>query len=144
MIVDNLTKLAETPYSSELNHIIKEGMKIFEKNCRIAANQGNRTITDTLSYPDPDGWSDVIINFGEGSRCWCLYGIPDHARNALFERAKTLISAELSKRGFKHYNVEGVASGPLYPPLRIFGRPSIFKDTRHPYYSKIIKITADW
>lgn len=144
MFFQELTEMADAPYSKEIKELVNGAMGILWSECKAAANRGARQIVTTAQYYDGD-FDRRTLDFGnyETNYC-CLNKVPVNVRELLFERVKGQIQSELHKEGFQYYDVECVTEGPLYHPLYVGGRRRNTLDKANPKYRKYVRITVFW
>lgn len=145
MFVQNLSDMADQPYSGEIELLATGIMRIFEEECKKLANQGSRSICTFAKFPSEEyTFVNHEVEFGNYGRNWMLSNVPESMSEYFYVRTQELIRAKLRAAGFVGYAVEEVIEGPIYLNLWVCGHMTIFKDRSDPRYSKKIKITARW
>ena len=143
MFADNLTQMANVPYSNEVNEIIYFAINELKKECTIIANKGGRSIETSLMGNDYD-FGVFPLNFSNIHPLTPLKRIPENDLLLIFEIVKKRFAEELEKEGFKNIRLTVDKTGPFYPPKFIFGKASCFKDKSNPYYNTYIRISVSW
>lgn len=144
MFAQQLSNMANQPYSHEVNEIVSDAMGILMSECTGLANRGVRQLTTTAQYYDGD-YDRRTFYFGNwGENYCCLSRVPVNMLDYVFTYAQEQLRSQLQKEGFKNIKVEGVTDGPFYNPLYVFGRRTFLQDKSNPKFKKYIRISVSW